>query len=127
MEKPALALEHKFETPEEEIAHLREQIARHEIEKIGAAIPAEEVVRSYAKAPVGSVIPEKRALTPTEVGEIVLELKPETHDDKMAELLAILRERGVKNALLVAQKLGPHIEDDFHRFLVEYLRVGYDA
>ena len=48
---------------------------------------------------------------------IVLNLKPEAHDKKMEELLSILLERGIKNALDIVEKLDdPHIDDDFHRF-----------
>src|SRR3989344_3667873 len=40
----------------------------------------------------------------------------------MAELLGILLNQGIKNALTVLEKLNsPHLEDDFHRFLVQYI------
>ena len=57
----------------------------------------------------------------------MLDLMPEEHDGKMSELVDILQEKGVLNALSVVDKLNnPHIEDDFHRFLINrhYGRVS---
>ncbi len=130
MEKMA-AVEGVFQTPEEEIAHLREQLTRHEIAAIvgtsGPPEPLQQVIRAYAQKPPHEVIPGPSMLPEGRAGEIALELKPESHDEKMAELLGILQEHGIKNALTVAEKLGPHVEDDFHRFLVEYLREGFSV
>ena len=43
----------------------------------------------------------------------------------MEELLGILMTKGIKNALEVVGSMGnPHIEDDFHRILVQYLKTG---
>ncbi len=44
----------------------------------------------------------------------------------MAELINILQDKGVANALAVLEKLkDPHVEDDFHRFLVQYIKAGF--
>ena len=60
--------------------------------------------------------------------EIVLKLSPEEHDDKMSELLWVLQEKGIRNALSIVEKMNdPHITDDFHRFLVEYIKEGFQA
>ena len=57
-----------------------------------------------------------------EVENLVLRLKPETHDSKMEELLGILLDKGISNALSVVAKMNsPHLDADFHRFLVQYL------
>ena len=54
------------------------------------------------------------------------ELAPEAHDRKIEELIALLEEKGIKNTLGVIEKLGDfHLEDDFHRFLVQYVKAGF--
>jgi len=53
-----------------------------------------------------------------------LKLKPEEHDKKIEELFGIMLESGVKNALDIVSKMNdPHLMDDFHRFLVQYLKT----
>ena len=48
-------------------------------------------------------------------------LKPEAHDKKMEELLSYSSRTRNQNALDIVEKLDdPHIDDDFHRFLVQY-------
>jgi hypothetical protein len=84
------------------------------------------VVRSYTEVPAGEVLAPGARLHERELEAIVLELKPEQHDATMAELLAILHTKGVRNALSVVEKLAdPHIEDDFERFLVQFVKAGY--
>jgi hypothetical protein len=57
--------------------------------------------------------------------EIVLKLSPEAHDKNMEEYYTLMEQHGIYNALSILQKLhNPHIEDDFHRFLVEYIKAG---
>lgn len=59
---------------------------------------------------------------------ITLKLAPEEHDEKMAELLDVLATGGVDKAIAAAESMGnPHLTDDFHRVLVEYLREGHVA
>jgi len=43
----------------------------------------------------------------------------------MEELLGIVITKGVKNALAVVESMGnPHVDDDFHRILIQYLKTG---
>ncbi len=64
-------------------------------------------------------------ITPEEVQRIVLKLSPEPHDRQMEELVTLAREKGIKNALAVVEKLNnPHLGDDFHRFVGQYVREG---
>src|SRR3989344_9142457 len=124
-------LEHKFKTPEEELAYLREEIIRKEKEILERSQTPmrEEVIKSQI-AEHKEIEPEKAleksyALGKKEVESIVLDLSPEEHDDKMAELINILQDRGALNALSIVEKLkDAHIEDDFHRFLVQYIKAG---
>ncbi len=122
----------KFSSPQEELEYLRAHVA--EREKILAAeqnpktreMIAAELIEDYREAPVRDVLEQKQALPEKQVEELVLSLRPETHDARMEELLGILLDKGIKNALEVVGALGdPHVDDDFHRFLVQYLKATH--
>jgi hypothetical protein len=121
--------DHKFETPEQELAYLREQIALKERalaesgrESSRDAIAREALSAHADKAPA-DVLHSKLALTEKQADAIVLELSPEEHDSKIEELVGLMYEKGVANVLSVLEKLNdPHLSDDFHRFLVQYLK-----
>ncbi|MEK7593655.1 MAG: TraM recognition domain-containing protein, partial [Patescibacteria group bacterium] len=118
--------ENKFKTPEEEVAYLREKIATHEKASslwsdAERTAQIKNIVGEYKKTDSGKVLSPEYQMKSEEKDAIVLNLKPEAHDKKMEELLSILLERGIKNALDIVEKLDdPHIDDDFHRFLVQY-------
>lgn len=139
------APEQKFASPQEELAYLRGEVARREkeLEQKGA-VPAaafgeprhgrereqavKETVAAYRNAPAETVLAPEHTLSEQEAGKIVLDLAPEPHDKKMEELAAVLSEKGVKNALLVAEALkNPHLFDDFHRLLIQYIKSGLPA
>jgi hypothetical protein len=148
MENPGISLENigkKFATPQEELEFLREKIAKQE--QVGRPtsnqmsnqfeqVPIEESISrenisrqiyEYKKEEPEAVLEESYRLPEKETGEIVLKLSPEEHDNKMAELLGILQEKGIRNTLsIVAKMRDAHIEDDFHRFLVEYIKEGFN-
>ena len=43
----------------------------------------------------------------------------------MEEVLGILLTNGIKNAMSVVQSMNnPHVDDDFHRLLIQYLKNG---
>lgn len=118
-------------TPEEEIAHLRAQIAAKERELATAKKekPLESVVKErvlrHVGMPSGHVLHPEYAMQEAEARELALTLDPESDDATMEELRSIMEARGVHNAFQVLDKLkSPHLEDDFHRFLVAYLTAG---
>ncbi len=56
---------------------------------------------------------------------LALNLDPDDNDATMAELQSVMEEKGIKNALSVLEQLrNPHLDDDFHRFLVQYVVAG---
>lgn len=124
-----------FASPEEELKHLRERldsIERRERERgfEAGTTPSIEAmkdeVRVYQKEPVERVLTPEFRQEEEKVSELALNLTPETHDKQISELMRVVQEKGVRNALAVVDAMdNPHIEDDFHRFLVEYLREGY--
>jgi hypothetical protein len=132
MEAPVLSQESKFSTPEEELSYLRERIAakEKELRKSGENFGRDDAVKTeirahQAKEP-DKVLAKGYAMLEPQVDAIVLNLAPEPHDEKISELIHILREKGVLNALRVVEKMNnAHLEDDFHRFLAEYVKEGF--
>ncbi|MBI4155835.1 MAG: type IV secretory system conjugative DNA transfer family protein [Candidatus Zambryskibacteria bacterium] len=119
----------RFSTPEAEISFLREQIASKEKELTEKKLHFEkdDVIKAeisrYRDVLSKQVLDEKYAMTKESAEAIILNLSPESHDKKMEELLGIFKEKGIKNAMSVLAGLrDPHIEDDFHRFLVQYIK-----
>ncbi len=123
--------EQKFSSPEEEISYLRNKILSQEKKYLEhfSGVDRESVIRDeirrYAKANPDELLEKGHKMLEHEKQEVVLELAPENHDEKMEELLSLLVSEGLKNTLdIVALMDNPHIEDDFHRFLVQYLKTG---
>ncbi len=122
----------KFTTPEEELDYLRAHVAKREEEliKIGHVENAKDnaardVVGAYKETPVEKFVHGDNIIKKQEVEGIVLALKPESHDATMEELLGLVITKGIRNALSVVAAMGsPHIEDDFHRILVQYIKTG---
>ena len=130
----------KFETPfssqKEELEFLKERIANIErqFQSENKTEPTKDTQKEIIREEIrnySSISPEeameKGVVIPERVREeIVLELKPEAHDAKMSELISIAMEKGIINAIDITKRLeDEHVNDDFHRFLVEYLRSGY--
>lgn len=57
---------------------------------------------------------------------VALDLAPDANDKDMEELLAILQKNGFQAVLKELDRINnPHIEDDFHRLLVQYRKEGH--
>lgn len=79
---------------------------------------------SHRTAPETVLAPEYR-LAPEAAHALATGLSPEQNDETVQELKGIMEEKGVKNAFAVLEKLNnPHLEDDFHRYLVHYVMSG---
>jgi hypothetical protein len=118
----------QFKTPQEELEYLRahikerEQAMVHEGKSVSTEQLAHEALKTYRQVPHTEVMHPSVAIPEKEVGQLVLRLKPEPHDNKMEEMLGILLDKGVSTALSIIAKMdNPHLDDDFHRFLVQYL------
>lgn len=121
-----------FSSPEAEIAFLREQIANKEQQlrqnKVEYKIDdvVKDQINQYKDALPQDVLNETLALAKADVESIVLNLEPEQHDKKIEEILGIMNVKGIKNAMSVLAELkDPHLDDDFHRFLAQYIKKGY--
>lgn len=129
-----------FATPEEELAYLRQQIAEKErllqergsgtstdVEKLTRAEITREVVSAHHEHPSPHA-PRVPSLREEELEGLVLDLPADEDDEAVGELLQIVHEKGISNALsVVARYSNPHLEDDFHRALVQYIHEGYPA
>ncbi len=122
----------KFKTPEEELKYLQEHVAKREeeLKQLGhsenvADMAVKDVVEAYKNVPAKEVVHTSHILDRKAQEGIVLALKPEPHDAVMEELLGLVVTKGIKNALsVVAAMDNPHIEDDFHRILIQYIKTG---
>lgn len=124
-------IEQKFSSPQEELDYLRGEVAKHEkglLEK-GEAVPREEIITDkiidYKNTKPEEVLQPDYQLKNKEVESIVLDLSPEEHDTKIEELVGILQTKGLMNTLSIIDQLkDAHLDDDFHRFLVQYIKAG---
>ena len=83
---------------------------------------ANDVIQEYKKYDPQDVMHGSVALKPHEAESLALRLRPENHDAKMEELLGVLLDKGISSVLsLIGKMNNPHLDDDFHRFLVQYL------
>lgn len=119
-----------FSTKEEEISFLRSELARERLISPESSVEkiADDTLKKYAVMPVEKVLPSERVMPERHIKMTALGLSTETHDEQIEGLLALAEEKGVKNALLVAQKTeNPHLFDDFHRALVAYIQKGEES
>lgn len=122
----------KFKNPEEELDYLRAHVKAREEQliKIGHVEHAEnnaarDVLGVYKDIPAEQLIHKDNLIREKEAEGIVLKLKPESHDATMEELLGIAITKGIRNALSVVETMNnPHVDDDFHRILIQYLKTG---
>ena len=117
-----------FSSQEQEISHIASESHKAYTlqEKPGTTIESATLstIENYAQASAEDFLHETRVLPEHQAEHIALRLKPEVHDKKIEELFGLMLDKGIKNALDVVKKLGdPHVEDDFHRFLVQYLHT----
>lgn len=123
----------QFTTPDEEIAYLRAQIA----EKMERAKGyenrftekdrAHEVVREYKDESLEKVISPIAHITEGEKHRLLEWLEPKETDAQVRMLSQVMSEKGIKNAFHMAEELNsPEVEDDFERFVVQYLISGHE-
>ncbi|MEI7709245.1 MAG: hypothetical protein WCI76_00855, partial [bacterium] len=132
MEKSFFKEMPKFKSPEEELSYLRAHVAEREAELIKVGhfenakdVASKEVIGTYKDIPAEKLVHGANLVSKKEAEGIVLALRPEPHDAVMEELLGIVITKGIRNAMSVVEAMGnPHVEDDFHRILIQYLKSG---
>ncbi len=131
MEGPILPIT----SPEDELAYLREQVARKEAElaTYKRDMPREEIAHErilhHRMSGPETVLAPEFQMSERDAAKhadmLALNLDPEQNDETIAELRTVMEEKGIHNAFTILAKLNnAHLEDDFHRFLVQYLVVG---
>lgn len=120
-------------TLEEEVSFLRQQIqdkmerAKGYEERFTEKDHAHEAVRDYKAIPPERIVPPSNVITGGEKHRLLEWLTPKGTDEQVGMLAQVMADKGIKNALLMAEELGnPEVEDDFDRFLVQYLISGHE-
>lgn len=123
-----------FDNPQDELHFLRQELAKKEAELQSKGIETQkeslshQLIESYKNTPVEQIVAPKSRIPEQKLEVIALQLSPEAHDKKIEELVGILMQSGVRNALEALRKMNnPHLDDDFHRFLVQYLSAYHSV
>lgn len=122
----------QFASPEEEIAFLRQEIAKRErtmlernkdIDAADIETLGKEVVESYAEHEPSMILTKDHAMPAHELrGHVEL---VSTTKHQFDDLMRLMHERGVRNMLSVLEKIeNPFLEDEIHRELITLLRAG---
>ncbi len=124
--------EKKFSTPEEEIAFLRQEIARREqsllernkeVDRADIETVGKGVMEEYAEHDPTMLLEKKHLLSAHELAQSVELVSTTTH--KVEELMKIVHERGIRNMLSVLEaNKNPFLTDEVHRELIDLLRKG---
>lgn len=122
--------ERKFSSPEEEIAFLREEIARRERDILSRAPEIDatdketigkQVLREYSEHDQSLILEKKHALTPQSLSESYHAIDTATH--KVEEIVTLAHEKGIRNALAVLEKLqDAFLTDEVHRVFIEMIQ-----
>ena len=122
----------KLSSPQEELTRLREaakvriEESRETDVEITPHQAATEVVEHYAASAPSEVLHPEYELPGHEAESITLQLSPEPHDRQLEHYIGILQEHGIRNAITLVEKTkNPHLMDDFHRFLIQFIAAGY--
>lgn len=120
----------KFSSPEEEIAFLRNEIARRERDFIGRNTESDatdhetigkQVMREYSEHDPSMILEKSHALDRHAIAQSHHAVEVATH--KVDEIMHVAYEKGIRNALSVLEKMeDPFLTDEVHRFMVEKLR-----
>lgn len=122
----------QFTSPEEEVRYLREQLAVRERELLARTPEVDQTdvetvgrqeLREYAQFTPNVILSRDHALDAPALAASV-ELATRAHDP-VSELMTMVHEKGIRNALTVLEKMdNAYVVDEVHRQIIEYLRSG---
>lgn len=122
-----------FKTPEEEVAYLRSQIkekmerSKGFEDRFTEKDHAMETVQQYRAVPLEKAVASSAQMPTGEIHRIHEWLAPRETDEQVQMLIQVMAEKGIKNAFHIAEELNdPEVDDDFERFLVQYLVSGHE-
>ena len=117
-----------FSTPEEEIKYLRSQIEKKTEDskgfehRISPEDNAHAVIREHAATPIEQSVHPSMSMPTSHTERLLAYLAPKETDAQVKMLAQVMADKGIRNAIEVARKAkDPELEDDFHRYLVQYL------
>ncbi len=117
-----------FASLEEELEYLRGEVKKNQ-DKNSEQFEQDQIIaqeiKTYHQETGRDLLHESYIQPESKSNEIVLNLAPENHDKNMEEYWTLMNKNGIYNTLNIIKNTGnPHLEDDFHRFLVEYIKAG---
>lgn len=131
LERSSAASLERFKSPQEELAYLRERVRdkERELDISGNRLESDRIakreLRAYGEVPASRVLHENFVIPEHETVRQILKLEPENHDKQIDGLLDMVAHNGIRNALSVASRMkNPHLEDDLHRAIVQYIAEG---
>jgi hypothetical protein len=127
-------MDQSFRTPEEEITFLRGQI-KEKMERAKGfegrfteVDHAHEVVREYRQEAIEKPIAPEIQIPAGEKHRLLEWLTPRETDQQVQMLMQVMADKGIKNAFVMAEELNsPTVDDDFERFLAQYLLSGHEV
>ena len=123
----------KFSSAEEEINYLRRQIEEKELamknmpRSVATLEHAASTIKEHSEKPIEHVYENNHRVLSKDIQEVLKSINTKNTTKQVMELASIMQDDGVRFAMEIAQKLNkPEIEDDFHKFLINYLISGQE-
>ncbi|MFA6608842.1 MAG: hypothetical protein WCT07_02950 [Candidatus Paceibacterota bacterium] len=123
-----------FSTPEEEVTNLRSKIsekmerAKGFEDRFTEKDHAHEAIRDYRAVPIEKVISPANQISAGEKHRLIEWLTPKETDTQVEMLAQVMADKGIKNAFAMAEQMNnPELEDDFERFVVQYILSGHEV
>lgn len=115
-------------TPLQEIELLRKRV--EELESVNPALERKETILEAVKkhAEETPVTAQTSAISSTDNQETdadEVDIIVDEHGPDMRKFLSLVEEKGIWYALDLAKKTSPHLLDDFHSAVVQYLQAGH--
>ena len=124
----------RFSSPEEEITYLREKIAEREreilansseLDKADIKTIGKQEIKEYASFTPKMILSDEHRIDDPDLALSVEQINQAV--DPVEEIVSLAKEKGVRNALSVLEKVdNAYVVDQVHRQLVEYIRNGVD-
>lgn len=122
-----------FSTPEEEIDYLRRQIEEKEIamqnmpRRVTSFEHAASTIKEHSEKSIENVYENNHRVLSKDIIEVLKSVGNKNTKKQVMELASIMQDDGVRFAMEIAEKLNkPEIEDDFHKFLINYILSGQE-
>ena len=122
----------KFSSLQDELNYLRSKVHDYEKEALDKGQEnldrnkvIQEHLTDYAKNDPDQTLKKGFKMLEPHRDKILFDLIPDKHDEQILFLSHLMEEKGILNVLKVVEQMkNPHLEDDFHRYVVEYIKRG---